>query len=381
MDAPTVLDRIHTVAAEFATQHVERQQRRHLEEADFARVRDAGYLGVGLPVAEGGLFESFAASTRPTCEILRTLAHGDPSVALVCAMHPAVLSFWLCTEEVPEPDTAAWRAQRTQVFDSVREGALWGTITSEPGSGGDIMKTRAVARRDGADGPYRLTGEKHFGSGSGVSAFMTTTAVVEEEQVPDLFFVEMRGAPWDGSTGVTLLREWDGHGMCATQSHAFRFEGFPATRIAWPGQVAQLAPQCGAFANCLFTAVIVGVVENAVAAAQAKLAPRSDALRPYEQVEWIRAQNDAWLIQQAYAGMLRATETEAFLLPTSLRAKTVIAELAEALLGRICKVLGGGTFSRSAPFSGWAQDVRALGFLRPPWGLAFDQLNAVAWLS
>ena len=28
------------------------------------------------------------------------------------------------------------------------------------------------------------------------------------------------------------------------------------------------------------------------------------------------------------------------------------------------------------PFGQWAQDVKALGFLRPPWGLAFDQMFA-----
>ena len=51
-----------------------------------------------------------------------------------------------------------------------------------------------------------------------------------------------------------------------------------------------------------------------------------------------------------------------------------IAELAESATGRLCRVLGGGTFSRSSPFGHWYEDVRALGFLRPPWGLAYDNL-------
>ena len=41
---------------------------------------------------------------------------------------------------------------------------------------------------------------------------------------------------------------------------------------------------------------------------------------------------------------------------------------------RLGRVLGGGTFSQRSPFSHWLEDVRALGFLRPPWGLANDQL-------
>ena len=40
----------------------------------------------------------------------------------------------------------------------------------------------------------------------------------------------------------------------------------------------------------------------------------------------------------------------------------------------LTNVLGGGTFSQRSPFAHWFEDVRALGFLRPPWGLAFDTL-------
>jgi hypothetical protein len=57
-----------------------------------------------------------------------------------------------------------------------------------------------------------------------------------------------------------------------------------------------------------------------------------------------------------------------------VQGKTAIAELAETALGRICKVIGGGTFHRRSPLGHWYEDVRALGFLRPPWGLAYDRL-------
>jgi hypothetical protein len=48
------------------------------------------------------------------------------------------------------------------------------------------------------------------------------------------------------------------------------------------------------------------------------------------------------------------------------------------VLSRIAKVVGGGTFNRTSPFAFWYEDVRALGFLRPPWGLAFDQVFALS---
>jgi hypothetical protein len=62
-----------------------------------------------------------------------------------------------------------------------------------------------------------------------------------------------------------------------------------------------------------------------------------------------------------------------------LRGKNAVAELAERCMGRIGKVVGGGTFSQRSPFAAWFEDVRALGFLRPPWGLAHDGIYATAW--
>ena len=58
----------------------------------------------------------------------------------------------------------------------------------------------------------------------------------------------------------------------------------------------------------------------------------------------------------------------------ALRAKEGVAELAESSLRRLTRVIGGSTFSRRSPFASWFEDVRALGFLRPPWGLAHDML-------
>ena len=103
-------------------------------------------------------------------------------------------------------------------------------MVSEPGSGGDTSKTKATARPSGQDGAYLLDGEKHFGSGSGITSYVITTAVPEGENEPDIFFMDMRGVPWDGSAGVELKAMWDGVGMTATQSHAMTYKDFPATR-------------------------------------------------------------------------------------------------------------------------------------------------------
>jgi alkylation response protein AidB-like acyl-CoA dehydrogenase len=310
MTGETVLQSVREISESFAQDRGERQLRRSLDPADFEQLKQAGFLLTGVTAEEGGLWESVRHSTRTVCELLRTLAHGDSSVAL---------------------------------------------------------------------GGYLLTGQKHFGSGSGVTSFMITSALAEGEQQPDWFFLDMRGVPWDGSAGVTLLAEWDGHGMTATQSHAMSFTDFPATRFAWPGNLLRTAAAAGPFVGCAFAAVIVGIAETALTTARAQLGPKHESLRPYEQVEWSRAEVEGWLIQQAYEGMLRAVEADENAYRSVLRGKTAIAELAESLTGRICKVVGGGTFARRGPFGFWYEDVRALGFLRPPWGLAYDGLFATSW--
>ena len=378
MDWTGVTQAAEQLAAEWREQRSERQARRHLERADFDRLREIGFLAACTPTATGGLWEDTARSTRPIADILRTLAGGDPSVALVTSMHPAVLGFWLASDNGP----SEWLEQREAVFATAAKGDQWGTITSEPGSGGDIAKTKARAAVDRESAQsipgagYRITGDKHFGSGSGVTQFMITSGLPEDGDRPALFAIDVRDRPWDGSSGMKLLAEWDGIGMAATQSHAMRLESCPATRLAWPGTVEELAFAAGPLISSLFTAVVLGVLDEALKTAKAQLAPKAESMRAYEQVEWSRAELDHWVAVQAFEGALRAVESgdPVRALYGAVRAKAAVAELAEQCLSRLTRVIGGGTFSRRSPFASWAEDVRALGFLRPPWGLAYDGL-------
>ena len=379
MNAAEVLDRVSVVAERFAAERPSRQLRRELQKPDFDALAEAGFLLTGVPVSMGGLWSDISHSTRPIAEILRTLARGDPSVALVSSMHPAVLSFWLWEPNAPEPYTRAWQEQSRYLAQSALDGGFWGTITSEPGSGGDVGRTKAVARPRG-EGAYVISGEKHFGSGSGMTSFMVTTAIPEGEEEADWYFMDMRGAKWDGSSGISLRAEWDGHGMIATQSHSFVFDGYPASRMAWPGNLRVVSGQVGAFVSSVFVAVVYGVVQSAVEQARRQVLRRKDSLHAYELVEWARIENETWLIDQAYEGMLAAVErlgSGAVL--EALHAKTAISELAESVTARICRVVGGGSFHRSSPFGAAFEDVRALGFLRPPWVLAYDQLLDRTW--
>lgn len=374
-------DDIRSITDCWRAERAARQQRRHLEQADFDALRDAGFFLTVVPEELGGCWRDAASSARLVCDLLRTIAAADPSVALVSAMHPSVVAFWLLN---PDPAQPVWEEQRRAVFASAAAGEQWGTITSEPGSGGDIARTRAVAMA--ADvapfmlgRAYGVTGDKHFGSGSGIADRMVTTAVPAGEDEPAMFVLDTSHHRFDGTSGITLAAEWDGVGMAATQSHAMRLDAAPAVRMASERPLREITAGAGAFVATAFTAVTIGVLDEAVATAKRQVSARSDELRAYEQVMWTRAVNDHWVATQAYEGGLRAVEAGApDALFAALCAKEGVAELAEGVLQGLARVIGGGAFSRRSPFAHWYEDVRALGFLRPPWALAADSLFALS---
>jgi alkylation response protein AidB-like acyl-CoA dehydrogenase len=372
--ADDICKSVADLADDWRAQRTDRQLRRHLDPADFAELRARGLPLMAVPVDQGGTWVDVGTSVRPIAHALRQLAGGDASVALVSAMHPAVLAYWLAT---PDPSEAAWEAQRRAAFDSAAGGHQWATVTSEPGSGGDISKTKATAVPDAdlpacMEGePYRVSGTKHFGSGTGLADRMLTTAIPADGDQPTVFVLDTTT-----DEGRTVIAEWDGMGMRATQSHAVRLENAPAVRLATARPLEQITGAALPPIEAFFVAVVLGVLDESLATARAQIRDKADGLRAYERVEWAKAEQDHWLAGQAHEGALRALESgdPAVAVHAALRAKQSIAELAEQTLVRLSRVLGGGTYSQRSPYSHWLEDVRALGFLRPPWGLAYDML-------
>jgi alkylation response protein AidB-like acyl-CoA dehydrogenase len=367
--AERVLDNVHGLSEAWSMQRAERQRRRSLDRADFDALRDAGYLLCAVPSDLGGLWRSVPESTRFIADLLRTLARSDPSAALVAAMHPAVLQPYANAVQEAVP---GWLEQRRWIYQTVLDGAQWGTIVSEPGSGGNSNLSKAELSVD-ASGRDVLTGRKHFGSGSGVTSYMITNGLMPGAQAPSALFLDVRDVPWDGSTGMKLAAEWDGHGMAATQSHSFQFENFPAIKCL----LTTAFPASG-FIATLFSSVILGVAETAMETARADLAKKHETASHYTRSEWSQAELELWLLHQAFEGMLHEVEGagSAFRL---LQGKTAMSQLAESLTSRLAKIMGGSTFGRGSPYGFYFEDVRALGFLRPPWVLAFDNLWAMSW--
>ena len=382
MSIASILEAAPQLASEWAAEREDRQTRTEADPADYQRLRDLGIPLMAVPVEFGGTWESLAQSARPLCTLLRTLAAGDPSITLASAMHLGVLGSWRIPT-VPDPYNDAWQKQRKEVFQTVVDGAWWGTIVSEPGSGGDTGLTRSRCVREAPDSlKYRISGEKHFGSGSGLTSFMTTRALADGETTPDLFFLEVRNQPWDGSTGMRLSAPWRGHGMMSTNSHAFEFTDYPATRVAWPGHQAELMAANSGLGGMSWSSCIAGVVDAAMDYTRQRLREartQGSNLRAFVQVEWTRAEQEAFLIDRAWEGTLQMLDQGVIDRRTILMTKESVAELSESVLTRLCKLTGGTAYTWYCPLGGWLEDVRALGYLRPPWALAYDNLFNMGW--
>jgi alkylation response protein AidB-like acyl-CoA dehydrogenase len=130
MDISLVQKNVTAVAAEWSSELAARLERRALDKADFAALREAGLTLTGVPERMGGVWQSGARSTRATGAIFRALARVDPSVALVATMHPTVLALWL--EEPVETlvDASAWREQQDRVLTAARQDI--GLVPSPP---------------------------------------------------------------------------------------------------------------------------------------------------------------------------------------------------------------------------------------------------------
>jgi alkylation response protein AidB-like acyl-CoA dehydrogenase len=370
MDFQHLDDNVDALVKTWMPDRAERMARKALDRADFEALARAGLTLTGVPTDLGGLWQGPAQSARPVAMLLRKLAGVDPSLALVASMHPTVLLMWLT--EPADGGSVGWKKHRDDVLGMAKAGHWFGTIASEPGIGGDLLATKATARPID-DGTWCMSGDKFMGSGSGMTSFMLTVAVPEGEQRPDIFLIDARDLAWDGSQGLKMMRPWDGVGMAATQSHAFRFDDVRVARHGLLGGALDLLPQIGPVIGFMFSAVFVGILDAAAAEAKRILGKRALGLSAFEQSSWIKAQNQIWLAQQAFEGMARSMETAAAGTDV-LHGKLAIADLAETALNGLSHAVGGASLSQSSPFGQWMQDVRALGYLRPPRALTYARI-------
>jgi hypothetical protein len=80
--------------------------------------------------------------------------------------------------------------------------------------------------------------------------------------------------------------------VAATQSHATHLESAASVRLAGAGALEPMTSAAGAFVASLLMAVILGVVDDAIASAREGVRMKGAQRRADERVEWTRAEQD-----------------------------------------------------------------------------------------
>jgi acyl-CoA dehydrogenase len=229
--------------------------------ANFALLRERGFLELGVPVELGG-----AGLTRTELsEMLRTLARHGSSTALALAMHTHVLAaaVW------------RWRNQNAPV-----EGLLKRVATERiqllSSGGSDWLDGSGKAVK--VDGGYRIYARKIFASGSPSASLFMTGAV--DEDAPEGPMMLQFGVPMNAA-GVTIKETWDTMGMRGTGSHDVLLDDVfvPDAAIGArrkPGTWHPLMHIVSMVAFPLVYSVYVGVAEAARDLAVAAAAKRRD---------------------------------------------------------------------------------------------------------
>lgn len=348
------------VIAELVPRFAEREPR-HDHDGVFAAaniddIRAAGLFALNVPSAAGGLGADLASTT----EALRTLAHGSPSTALMIAMHTSVLAHYLLDPaDVPASERRYFEEQRAWAWNEALDGKMFGVANSEPGAAGDVRNSRAVVS-DHA-GRLQLDGVKSFAS-SGLNADYFMAAAQDAGGVVEYYLVA------NDRESVAAISEWDATGMRSSESVTLRFKHAPVIGpLAYRGLLDGRNQRH--WATLSFTSIFIGIAESMLEDAA------TDAGSLLQRAGMVELQ----VTLQACRGFLRHLTSRIDVQTAEYRAAVRDCKLfVTRSLAREGTALftaqSGRAYSRRSPMSRKLRDLLAGPALRPPAGVAFDEV-------
>lgn len=197
------LVRARALGREFAATAASHDETGEFPFANFEALHRAGLLGLVTAREHGGL----GGGLRAALAAVSAIAWGDPSTALVYAMH--------LNNHYGASHSDRWPAHLVErVTRANREGvALINSAQVEPVVGSPSHGTlpETIARRDG--GNWRITGHKMYATGIPLLKWVTVLAVTDEAEPRIGLFLVPADAP-----GLRVERTWNATGMRATRS-------------------------------------------------------------------------------------------------------------------------------------------------------------------
>jgi alkylation response protein AidB-like acyl-CoA dehydrogenase len=207
--APTMLDRAHALAAEFAARAALHDRDASFPFENFKRLSEAGLLALTVPTALGGS----GAGAFDAARIIGIFGKADPSTALVLSMH--YIQHLVMARSTRWPGRLARKLAR----ESVEGVALINALRVEPDLGsparGGLPAT--VARK--TETGWRLSGRKIYSTGAPILKWYAVWAKTDEAETRVGLFLVPAGLP-----GTRIVETWDHLGLRASGSHDVIFE-------------------------------------------------------------------------------------------------------------------------------------------------------------
>ncbi|MBU9764608.1 SfnB family sulfur acquisition oxidoreductase [Mycobacterium sp. TNTM28] len=306
-----------SVAAELSNAFAEdagaRDAHRILPHEQVAALKESGLLALTVPAEYGGLDVPVVV----LAEVMRLLAHGDPSIGQIPHSHFTFLEA-LRLQGTP--------AQQAYFYGLVLDGALLANAQSERGPHPIDVDTTTLTV---AAGGYVLQGRKYYSTGALFADWLIVRASRADGSGPvptaatakAIAFVP-RDAP-----GVQIVDDWDGMGQRTTASGSVTL-----TAVEVPGEhVLEFSPiftrptVYGARAQLLHAALDVGIATAALEEAVRQAAKA----RPHFEASVSSAVEDPTLVQAAGELTVTVRGAQALLAEAARQIDTARADLTQ----------------------------------------------------
>ena len=220
---------------------------------NFEGLRDAGLLNLTVPTRFGGS----GAGLETVCRVVATVAGGEPSTALVDAMH-------LIYHALPALNQA-WTPSVHEMLcrESVQGIALVNVMRVEPELGTPTRGGLPSMTAERTDSGWRISGHKMYATGSPLLRYFICWSRTAGDDPEIGWFVVPREAP-----GLRIVETWDHMGMRATGSHDLILENVEipagyAVDIRAPGAWLPPDPVQSSWNNLVLAALYHGIARAA----------------------------------------------------------------------------------------------------------------------
>ncbi len=319
----------------------------------------SGLLALSVPREYGGI----GADSLTYVTILSKISRGCAATGLTFNMHSAIVDFML---------QIATKEQQERYFRAVVEdGAIFSSITSEPGSSfRDKLAVRTSIREE--NGVYILNGKKHFCSlSTGATHYFTWSFLDGATDIRDGLLNVM--IPAD-RPGIEIIHDWDTVGMRGTVSNSMDFRDVEVKPDEVIGEPGSILGKDMSIWSLGYTAVYIGIAEAAYEftvdyAKKTKFRGMDQSIAHSDRIQR-QIGEMSMLIENARRaaeklGMLRGNLDPKELTFILNQAKYLATEAAKELAERGMRLCGGRGLLRSFPLERHLRDAMA-GLVMPP---------------